>query len=203
MSNNENTMAEREVKIHVPEELFDESARRLRTVGVEQADEMLEAALQASALDRLEIIGGSGPVPTALSDVRAAWLFELCRLCKDILRDEAVGVLFRIMPTTAGSVTRRMQATYEAALDESLRAHMIAVAKKTIPMKAPNEPPKYRVTFATAAAYSHAVRTVAAAGLAGEVTESPAARALEFPQTVKVDRGGKKVTISIAKELGV
>src|SRR5215213_883878 len=107
-------MADRSVTFDVPQDLFDKSLARLRAAGVDAPEELLELVLRATAVDTLETIGGSGPVPTALTDVRAVRLLELSRLRNEILEDEVVAALFRIMPTTAGSVTRRMQATYEA-----------------------------------------------------------------------------------------
>jgi hypothetical protein len=194
----------REISVSIPQGLFDESLSRLRAAGVEDPQELLEAALRASAIDRLETVGGSGPVPTALSDVRSAWLFELCKLRSDILADEVVAVLFRVMPATATAVTRRMQATYEAALGSPLQAHMVANAKLSTPKKEEGEMPRHRVTFATAAAFSNAVKTIAAAGLAGEVTVFTAARAIEFPQKVEVTRGGQKREVQIASQtLGI
>lgn len=190
------------VSFEVPQTVFDESLSRLRAAGVESPEELLEAVLRASAIDRLETIGGIGPVPTALSDVRSAWLFELCKLRNEILSDEVVAVLCRIMPTTAGSVIRRMQATYEASLHDSLTAHMKANAKLSSPRKAEGEAPRHKLAFATAAAFSHAQKIIAAAGLAGEVTASPSARTLEFPQEVEVDDGkGGKRKIRIARDV--
>lgn len=193
-------MPDHEVKFAVPQALFDEALKRLRGAGVAAPEELLEAALRASAVDRLEIAGGAGPVPTALSDVRSAWLFELCKLRGEIFPDEVVAVLFRVMPATAATVTRRMQATYEAALHDSLRNHMIAMAKLSSPKKEAGEAPLHKVTFATAAAFSQAVKAIAAAGLSGEVRASPAARSLEFPQEVEVERNGDKRKVRIATE---
>lgn len=197
-------MADREVTFGVPQDLFDESLGRLRAAGVEAPEELLEAALCASAIDTLATIGGSGPVPTALSDVRAARLLELCKLRNEIPSDEVVAVLFRIMPSTAATVTRHMQATYEAALAGSLRTHMIAVAKVSSPKKEEGESPRHRVTFETPAAYAYAIKTIAAARLTGEVTEEPSTRSILFPQEIEVDRDGKKQKIRIARDtLGI
>jgi hypothetical protein len=195
-------MADREVTIKVPLELVDRSIARLRAAGVAAPDGLLETMLQASAVDTLETIGGLGPVPTALSDVRAARLLELCKLRKEILSDEVVATLFRVMPSTAGSITRRMQATYEATLEEALRAHMIASAKLSYPVKKEEgEAAKHKVTFATAAAYSHALKTIAAAGLTGEISEERPTRAIVFPQEIEVTVDGQKRRIKIAAEV--
>jgi hypothetical protein len=194
-------MATRQIAFEVPDELFDESAARLAAAGVEDAAELLEAALQAGAIDTLETIGGAGPVPTALNDLRAARLLELCKLRKEILPDEVVGVVFRVMPTTAASITRRMQATYESALQESLDAHMKAAGKLSSPKKEEDEDPKHRVTFSTAAAFGHATKKIAAAGLAGEVSADRPKRSLEFPQTVEVTRGSSTQKVRIARDV--
>jgi hypothetical protein len=197
-------MSYHEVTFPVPQDLFDQSVARLRTAGVGAPEELLETTLRASAIDALETVGGAGPVPTALSDVRAARLLQLCKLRNEILPDEVVAVLFRIMPTTAASITRRMQATYEAALQDSLKAHMIAMAKLSYPKKEKGDAPKHNVTFATAAAFAYAVKTIAAAGLTGEVSLNPLKRSIEFSQEVEVTRGGTKRKIRIAKDtLGV
>ncbi len=165
-----------------------------------KCEDLLEASLCASAIDALETIGGTGPVPTALSDVRAARLLELCKLRNEIMSDEVVAVLFRVMPSTAGAITRRMQATYEAALQDSLKAHMIATAKLSYPSKEAGEAPKHRVVFATAAAFAHAIKTIAAAGLIGEVSVDRSKRSIEFPQEIEIVRDGTKRKIRIAKD---
>jgi hypothetical protein len=191
----------KEITVSVGDDVFDEAVSRLRAAGIESPEDLLEAAVQASAVDRLETIGGFGAVPTALSDVRSAWLFELCRLRNEILPDEVVAVLFRIMPTTAGSVIRRMQGTYEAALHESLSAHMVAMAKLSSPRKETGEAPLHKVTFATPAAFSHALKLIAAAGLSREVSTSPSARSVEFSQQIEVEGPGGKNKIAIAKDV--
>jgi len=185
-------MADRDITFGVPAELFGAAASRLCACGVEDPDELVEIALRASAIDALETMGGSGPVPTALSDVRAARLLEVCKIRKQILDDEVVGVLFRVMPSTAGAITRRMQATYESALDASLTAHMLAEAKLTCPEKAKDADPKHKIVFATSAAYGHAVKKIRAEGLLREVTRDSAKRSLEFDQEVEVPDGDKK-----------
>jgi hypothetical protein len=194
-------MPDREIAFGVPQDLFEQSAIRLRAAGVEEAEELLEATLRASAIDTLETVGGAGPVPTALSDVRAARLMALCKLRSEILSEEVVAVLFRIMPTTAGSIIRRMQATYEAALQDSLNAHMIAMAKQSYPKKETGAAPRVKIAFATAAAFSHAVKTITAAGLIGEVWLDRAGRSIEFPQEVEVARGATKRKIRMAPEV--
>lgn len=196
-------MADRDVTFRVPADLFVASASRLRACGVEDPDALVEIALRASAIDTLETMGGSGPVPTALSDVRAARLLEVCKIRKQILADEVVGVLFRVMPSTAGGITRRMQATYESALDASLTAHMVAAAKLSTPKKEQKEAVKHKIVFATSAAYGHAVKMIAAAGLLREVTRDSAKRTLEFSQEVEVPDGTKKKVKIAATILGI
>jgi hypothetical protein len=193
-------MPDRQVTFEVPTGLFDQSVARLRAAGVGAPEDLLEATLCASAIDALETVGGNGPVPTALSDVRAGRLLELCKLRSEIMSDEVVAVLFRVMPSTAGAITRRMQATYEAALQGSLKAHMIATAKLSYPRKEAGEAPKHKVVFATAAAFGYAVKTIAAAGLIGEVSVDRPKRSIEFPQEVEIVRGGTKQKIRIAKD---
>jgi hypothetical protein len=194
-------MPARKITFEVPQDQFDQSATRLRAAGVEEAEELLEATLRASAIDTLETIGGVGPVPTALSDVRAARLMELCKLRSEILSDEVVAVLFRIMPTTAGTIIRHMQATYEATLQASLTSHMIAMAKPSYPKKEANEAPRIKVTFVTAAAFSHAVKLIAAKGLAGEITLDRTGRSIEFPQVVEIASGATKRKVKITTDV--
>jgi hypothetical protein len=188
-------MADREIAFEVPQGLFEQSVERLRAAGVDAAEKLLEATLRASALDALETVGGVGPVPTALSDVRAARLLELCKLRGEILPDEAVAALFRIMPSSAALVTRRMQATYEASLQEPLQLHMVAMAKLSFPKKDAGEAPRHKLTFATAAAFAYALKRIAAAGLLGEVSTDRNARSIEFPQQVESSRDGEKTKV--------
>jgi hypothetical protein len=95
---------------------------------------------------------------------------------------------------------RRMQATYEAALQDSLKAHMITTAKLSYPKKDAGEAPKHRVVFATAAAFAHALKTIAAAGLMGEISLDRPKRSIEFPQEVEIVRGGRKQKLRIARD---
>src|SRR4051812_10046044 len=80
-------MADHQVSFTVPEDLFAEAVARLRAAGVDKPEDLLDAALQASAVDALETVGGVGAVPTALSDVRAARLLQLTTLRNEILPD--------------------------------------------------------------------------------------------------------------------
>jgi hypothetical protein len=194
-------MTDRKIELEVPQSLFEQSVERLREAGVDDAESLLEATLRASALDALETVGGVGPVPTALSDVRAARLLELCKLRGEILPDETVAALFRIMPSSAASVTRRMQATYEASLREPLQLHMVAMAKLSFPKKGDGEAPRHKLTFATAAAFSYALKRITASGLLGEVSTDRSARSIEFPQEVEISRAGKKIKAKIAAEV--
>lgn len=191
----------RSVTIQVDGDLFTRSAERLRGAGVREAEAFLEIVLAASASDTLQTIGGSGPVPTAMNDQRAGRLLEVCRLSGEILPDEVVAALFRVMPSTAAGITRRMQATYEEALEDPLTAHMRARARLSTPPKAEGEKPKYRVRFGTGAAYQHAVKLIAVRGLLDEVSLEPGRRSLEFAQVVTVQDAGRKLEVRIAKDV--
>jgi hypothetical protein len=187
--------------IDVDEEMFRRSAARLRGAGIKDVDEFLKLVLAAAAADALQGIGGSGPVPTALSDVRASLLLQVCRLRGEILPDEVVAALFRVMPSTAAGITRRMHATYEEALEDPLTAHMLARARLSAPPKEESANPRHRVRFGTGAAYQHAVKLIAARGLLDEVSLEPGRRTIEFDQVVTVKEGGGSTKLRIAKDV--
>lgn len=188
-------MASREVDFSVPDELYQECVRRFEAAGATDASELLETALLAGVIDTLQVIGGDGPIPTALSDVRAARLVEICKLRNELLSDEVVGVLFRVMLSTANGISRRMQATYESALESSLASHMRSSVKVSIPRKQENEASSYKLTFATSAAYSYAAKAIAVAGLTAEVT-FPSSRTIQYPQEMAI-RSEEKANLGV------
>jgi hypothetical protein len=192
------------VTIKVSDDLFARSVTRLRGAGVKDPEALLALVLEAAAEDMLQTMGGSGPIPSALNDLRAGRLLEVCTRRGEILSDEVVAVLFRVMPSTAAGITRRMQATYEEALETPLTANMRARARLSTPLKEEHENPKHRVRFSSGAAYQHAVKLIAARGLLDEVSTEPGKRTIEFDQAVKVKENGRDVEIKIAKDvLGV
>ncbi|MEA2766983.1 MAG: hypothetical protein QOK07_3387 [Gemmatimonadaceae bacterium] len=193
----------KKVQLDLPQELWSDSVTRLGRAGrITDAEQFLTDILTAYALDALETIGGSGAVPTAVNDARAARLLQICKVRHAIPSEDAVQAIFRVMSATATTILNRMQGTYGASLETYFTEHMRASAKLSSPKKNPSDPAQHRVRFTDTAALRHALTLISAAGLRGEVEVDNAATAITFPKKVTTSSAtGEAEEIAIATEV--
>jgi hypothetical protein len=96
-----------------------------------EAEDLVEAALQAAEDQTLETITGAGPLPSSMTATRAQQLHYVCLNAKRILTEREVEVLFRATPAQARTIMTTMYATYEQALRGHFRDQMIEDAAVT------------------------------------------------------------------------
>jgi len=163
-----------------------------------QAEGLVEAALQAAVDQTLDIIMGSGPVPSAVTAIRADGLRYVCLHAGRALTQREVGVLFRTTPANARSILVTMSATYEQALHAQFVTEMRAAA--TVEQSGSRDKGlSWRVRFSQRAAYDTARAQMERLDLLKFATFHEADTTVEFNQTVKSPLG----TINILARLGL
>ena len=162
------------------------------------AEALVEAALQAAVDQALDTMMGSGPVPSAVTAIRADNLRYVCLEAGRVLTRREVGVLFRTTPTSARSILVTMSAIYEQALHAQFVAEMRAAA--TVEATGNNANGlNWKVRFSQRAAYDTARAELERMDLLKFVVFDDDAASAEFPRTVKNPHGD----INILGRLGL
>jgi hypothetical protein len=159
---------------------------------------LVEAALQAAVNQTLDTMMGSGPVPSAMTAMRADNLRYVCLQAGRVLTQREVGVLFRTTPANARSILVTMSAIYEQALHAQFVAEMRGAATVE-PTGTKDKGLNWRVRFSQRAAYDTARAELERMDLLKFVIFDDDATSLEFLQTVKTPRGN----INILAMLGL
>jgi hypothetical protein len=156
------------------------------------AETLVDAALQAAVNQTLDTIMGSGPVPSAVTAIRADELRYVCLQAGRVLTQREVGVLFRTTPANARSVLVTMTATYEQALHAQFVAEMRAAA--TVEQTGTQDKGlRWLVRFDQRAGYDTAHAELERLGLLKFVTFDDAATTVEFGQSVETTQGAVNV----------
>ncbi len=162
------------------------------------AQALVDAALQAAVDQALDTMMGSGPVPSAVTAIRADNLRYVCLQAGRVLTQREVGVLFRTTPASARSILVTMSAIYEQALHAQFVAEMRAAA--TVEATGSNANGlNWKVRFSQRAAYDTARAELERMDLLKFVVFDDDAVSIEFPQTVKNPRGN----INVLSRLGL
>jgi hypothetical protein len=152
------------------------------------AEALVEAALQAAVDQTLDTMMGSGPVPSAVTAIRADNLRYVCLQAGRVLTQREVGVLFRTTPASARSILVTMSAIYEQALHAQFVAEMRAAA--TVEQTGTKDKGfNWKVRFSQRAAYDTARAELERTDLLKFVVFDDDAASVEFPQTVKNPHG--------------
>lgn len=162
------------------------------------AQALVEAALQAAVDQTLDIITGQGPVPSAVTAIRADNLRYACLQAGRVLTQREVGVLFRTTPASARSILVMMSATYEQALHMQFVTEMREAASVD-PAGTQDAGLTWRVRFSQRAAYDTARAELERLGLLKFATFDDDAETVEFRQSVNTQNGD----IDILARLGL
>ena len=162
------------------------------------AEALVEAALQAAVNQTLDTMMGSGPVPSAMTAIRADNLRYVCLQAGRVLTQREVGVLFRTTPASARSILVTMSAIYEQALHAQFVAEMRGAATVEI-TGTKDKGLNWTVRFSQRAAYDTARAELERLDLLKFATFDDDAASVEFPQTVKTPHGN----INILARLGL
>ena len=111
----------------------EEAARRFAALGLspDAADALVTSVIKATAEQTLDVIMGSGPIPTSMTAAHADQLRYVCLHAGRMLSQREVEVLFRATPMAARSILTATQATYQTALRTQFSALMIGDATVT------------------------------------------------------------------------
>ena len=162
------------------------------------AQALVDAALQAAVDQALDIITGQGPVPSAVTAIRADNLRYACLQAGRVLTQREVGVLFRTTPASARSILVMMSATYEQALHMQFVTEMREAA--TVESTGTQDAGlTWNVRFFQRAAYDTARAELERLGLLKFAIFDDDTATVEFLQSVKTPQGD----IDILARLGL
>lgn len=152
------------------------------------AAQLIAAVKDAASTEALELIAGTEPVPSNLLDARALRLRRVCEKLGRTLTPREVEVIFRVPPTTASSIDRRMRATYPQAVDAFMRQLVSATASAT-KTGSTEKGLRYDVAFDDPAALEFAVQILQREGMTRTLKQRRVEQTLDVPRAMK-DRNG-------------
>jgi hypothetical protein len=148
------------------------------------ATALLEAVVQAAEDEILDTLAGTGPMPTAMADVRALRLRRICERAGRLLTRREIEVVFRVAASPADTIDRKMRSTYPQAIDEFMRERVRQTA--TVENLGRAKAARYRVTFDDTAGFESAQTLLGRAGLTRDVRAAKATLSLDLPAQMNV-----------------
>jgi hypothetical protein len=146
----------------------------------------VSAAAQEEALD---VLAGQAITHSSLSDQRAMRLRYICLQAGRMLARREVELIFRVQPTTAAAIVRRMQALYPADADNLLSA--LVETAEVFEVGGAGTAGRHELIFSERSALEQAERLLDRRGTSGEIQRRISALSLEIP-TRMTDRAGKQ-----------
>lgn len=95
----------------------------------EDLDGLLDAIESAGRDEAFDLIAGTDPIPSNMSDLRALRLRRICETLKRELTVREIQIVFRIGESAAKSVDARMRATYPRQMADIKSARVEAMHK--------------------------------------------------------------------------
>ncbi len=144
----------------------------LRAAGTtEDLDGLIDAIEAAGKEEAFDLIAGTDPIPSNMSDLRA---LRLRRICEGLAREltiREIQIVFRIGESPARSVGNRMRATYprQMAVIRTARVEAMRKAAKVKLERDEVNEPRYRIHFSQPSALDFARELLADAGWLNEV----------------------------------
>ncbi|HEU5002533.1 MAG TPA: hypothetical protein VFW71_07135 [Actinomycetota bacterium] len=160
----------------------------LAGVEVASAEQLVDATLNAHVDEALELIVGTGPVPSSVTSLRADLIRYACRRVGRILSEREVELLFRIPRSAARSILTNARATYEQELRQQalLRMRQDATVTSTGSVETGE---KWRLRFTESATYETAWSEIVRLHLQDVAEPSALQRSFEMTRTVHRDSG--------------
>lgn len=164
------------------------AVRRLQLLAGTHAEDvagLVDAIVRASRDQVLEMITGSGAVPSNMVASRAELLYFACVHANRILTQREVEVLFRTLPASARAILASMHATYEEALREQFLTRMRSGARVA---SAGTDATKLRwvITFSDASNLQIAWEEIQRLGFSEDAVLNSYAKSINIPRKVTV-----------------
>jgi hypothetical protein len=156
--------------------------RRQASLTESEAQKLVDAVTAGTADEAFDLIAGTGPVPSAMTDARAARLRFITQRLGRHLRGREVEIVFRVTRSTARSIIARMAATYPEILPlEKLRE---AVRSGAHPRPAGKDAGgrRYEIQFDDETSFNAAEAILNQRGLTQDVRRDDLALTLDVPQ---------------------
>ena len=168
--------------------------REYAGISASAAKELVEAVVTAAGEEALELIAGSAPVPTNMSDARALRLRYIATARKRSLSQREVGVIFRLGTTQAAAAIERMQATYPQEVDDLFKARLASAA--SVEETGSAGAYRYSVHFDDKASFEYAHQLLQRKHLDHDVRRK-ANQTLDMPAKIKGEDGEEKDPLEV------
>lgn len=162
------------------------------------AEELVDAVLAGAVDQALELMNGSGPVPTSMVTARADQVRFICQRAGRELTQLEIAVLLRITSASARAVITTMDATYAEALRSKRLEWMRADATVTSTGTADTEL-TWTLRFTEDSTVDTAWSELQRIGVWRQSKRDDSKKTIEFPKQVVVNG----VTRDALKELGL
>jgi len=149
----------------------------------EDADTLVAGAVAAARQEMLDHIAGVAPVPSSAVDIRALRLRYVCAAVGRMLSRREVELLFRLTPSSADSVIRRMQALYPSAVEDYLAA-LVARGSVRVTGTAGGGDEGYEIYFPEPAGLEHARQLLDRRRLGDYARVSRTTQTMRVPRTI-------------------
>lgn len=151
------------------------------------ANALVEAMGRAAAREAIGTVNGQGPLPSNMTDLRAHRLRMICEEAGRVLSPREIEVIFRLTPTSAASIERRMRATYPQAVDSYFRDLIRKLA--TVKEAGSKGDWRYHVYFDDPAGLEYAKQLLQRSGLTRDVRVKKTDQMLDVPR--RMEPGGE------------
>ena len=133
--------------------------------------------------EALELLAGDAPLPGSIADSRALRLRYIVEAAGRALRPIEVEVTFRVPPSTAQSIIRRLNATYPRAVDAFLKDAVRRTATVT-PTGSAEAGLRYAIYFDEPSALDAANQLLQRRGLTRDVKVRRPEQTLDVPRDI-------------------
>ena len=148
-----------------------------------EAKRVVDAVVEGAKREALELIAGGESFPSTVNDLRALRLRYVCEQLGRVLRPIEVEVVFRLPPTSARTLLRKMSATYPGAVDELMTKGLASAASVRKTGADPDF--RYEIFFGDTVSADHAYQLLQRNGLVQDVRRR--VQVLDVPRKI----GGK------------
>jgi hypothetical protein len=172
----------------------------LRTyAGLEEKDaaELVEKLKVAAAEEAVDVLAGTAPVPSNMTDARALRLRYICRVLGRKLTPREIEVIFRMTRSQASAVEGRMAALYPDEIEKFMRALVSRTAEAVPVGSADKGNLGYEISFDEEAAYDFAIQLLEREGMTHPLRKHPSRPSIEVREKMRDRYGNERDPITV------
>ena len=165
----------------------------------DEAEQLLDAVVEAASAEAIDAIADDDPPPTAVGDIRADRVARICRGVGRLLRPVEIEAVLRMPPSGSKAVLTRVRARYPRFADEWERE---LIRAQSIPPTNVGTlgNPQWKVAFRDPVVLDYALERLNREAMTRNVKRDPIEQSLSFPPKIS-DR--QNVERSVFEVLGL